>query len=1162
MAGSADDERDVDVAFGVLGPLRVTRGGAVVPLGGRQQRAVLARLLLSDGGGLSVEQLADALWGEHVPPGASATIQTYVFRLRQAVEPDRERGAPGQVVITDNGRYRLDVPPDGLDATAFERQLAAGQRHLAAGAPADAVTEFDQALTLWRGEVLADLADYEFVQPVAARLSDERMAALEGKFSAELALGRHAEVIGELDELVARFPLNEQLQRLRMIALYRCGRPSDALAAYDRLRRRLADELGADPSPPIQQLHQQLLTHDPALAWQPTDVDRPVATLAGPPSDEAVPDVLRFGPQRVRKPAHPGKRPWWRTRWLILAVVLVVAGAAAGITAIVVSQTPKHTLAAIPPNSVAIIDPNGAMHDAIPVGQSPTALAYGFGSLWVANSGGNTVSRINPKSREEIARITVGHNPGAIAIGANKVWVVNTVDGTVSGIDPITEQAVATPEVGSLPGAIAAGRNGVWVANSGDDTVQRINLSTNNADPPIPVGAKPDGLALAGGSLWVSNGRDGTVLELDSTTGHALGSPIPAGAGAMGLQLSHDALWVADNSGEAVTRIDLRSRRPTATIPVGDGPEGVLDAEGRLWVNTVNDGRVSKFDPASGAPARSFSTGSVIKGMAVVGSTIWVSAQSFASPSHRGGTLTLEATNLPADTLQSLDPPTVYFNPLEVAITPVYDGLLDYRAAGGADSLEVVPDLSMNVPTPADGGRTYTFFVRPGIRYSDGGTVVASDFRRGIERALIVGDPDGRPDFFYGIVGGKNCHDHPALCDLRPGVDADDASGRLTIHLQVADPEFLYKLAFRLVVATPPGVPLTKVWTRPMPGTGPYQVDRFVPNRQLTLVRNPHFRQWSFAAQPAGYPDQLQWLTAPTDQQAAADVLAGRADVYSPPFRLAELVRNLSINYSAQLRTQRTFNLDYITLNTNVPPFDKQSARQAVSYAVDRQQLVKIYGGSSNAAPTCQVLMPGFPGYQWYCPYADASYAPNLDRARALIAASGTSGMKVAIWSANLGLSSNVAQYLKGVLTSLGYRAEVHLFGRPNDPSDADRVFAFLGNPANRLQITLGGGWNADYPDPATFIDDLFGCDAGHGSNRGAYCNPQIDADISLARQTEQGDLVSARAQWRQIERTLVDAVPIVPIINRFDRYLVSTHLGNFLDGPLGLPVLDQMWVR
>ena len=131
------------------------------------------------------------------------------------------------------------------------------------------MTEFDRALALWRGEVLADLADYEFVTPVATRLADRRKAAVEAKLDAELALGRHASVLSQVNELVARDPLNERLHGLRILALYRCGRPSDALAAYNQLRHQLADELGVDPSPPLQQLHQQVLAHDPALAWNP-----------------------------------------------------------------------------------------------------------------------------------------------------------------------------------------------------------------------------------------------------------------------------------------------------------------------------------------------------------------------------------------------------------------------------------------------------------------------------------------------------------------------------------------------------------------------------------------------------------------------------------------------------------------------------------------------------------------------------------------------------------------------------------------------------------------------------------------------------------------------------------------------------------------------------
>ena len=237
MAGGAD--ADHEYAFGVLGPLRVTRAGIPLSLGGRQQRAVLARLLLADDAGLTVDQLADALWAAAVPAGAAGTIQTYVFHLRRTLEPNRDRGRPGHVVITDQGRYRLAIGSDALDSAAFERRVDSGERLLADGALAEAVSERDQALALWRGDVLADLADYDFVAPVATRLADRRKAAVEAKIDAELALGRHTSVLGQLNELVAKDPLNERLHGQRIVALYRCGRPSEALAAYDQLRHQL-----------------------------------------------------------------------------------------------------------------------------------------------------------------------------------------------------------------------------------------------------------------------------------------------------------------------------------------------------------------------------------------------------------------------------------------------------------------------------------------------------------------------------------------------------------------------------------------------------------------------------------------------------------------------------------------------------------------------------------------------------------------------------------------------------------------------------------------------------------------------------------------------------------------------------------------------------------
>jgi len=266
------------------------------------------------------------------------TIQTYVFHLRKLLEPERGRGTPGEVLVTENGRYRLAIPPDAVDVVLFKRAADAGQQLLAAGNAASAATELRRGLGLWRGEVLADLGDFEFVAPFAARLNEQRLAAIEAAIDCELLAGHHAAVIGELDELIAQHPLREQLYERRMLALYRAGRQSEALNTFDQLRGQLRDELGVDPGEPLQRLQQQVLTHDPTLDMPlAPDSDRPAAPVAA-----------------AVTPVPPDRRRLTRRR-LIVSSAVVVAGAVAGTTAVVVSQTPGSSLRALPPNSVGVI---------------------------------------------------------------------------------------------------------------------------------------------------------------------------------------------------------------------------------------------------------------------------------------------------------------------------------------------------------------------------------------------------------------------------------------------------------------------------------------------------------------------------------------------------------------------------------------------------------------------------------------------------------------------------------------------------------------------------------------------------------------------------------------------------------------------------------------
>src|SRR5262249_28859952 len=241
--------------FHVLGPLEVVRSGVVVPLGGRRYGAVLALLLLEANRVVSFDRLAEDVWGGHPTPGSVTTLQAYVFRLRRALEPNRLPGAAGEILVTKDRGYLLRVKAEHLDAAIFEEGAAAGHAAWEAGRYTEAGQTLREALGLWRGPVLADLADYAFARPEAARLEELRVAAVEDRVDADLALGRHQALTGELERLAGEYPLRERLHGQLMLALYRCGRQAEALAAYRRVRDLLAGELGIDSGEPLQCLH-------------------------------------------------------------------------------------------------------------------------------------------------------------------------------------------------------------------------------------------------------------------------------------------------------------------------------------------------------------------------------------------------------------------------------------------------------------------------------------------------------------------------------------------------------------------------------------------------------------------------------------------------------------------------------------------------------------------------------------------------------------------------------------------------------------------------------------------------------------------------------------------------------------------------------------------
>ena len=249
--------------FRILGPIEAEDNELKLDLGGLRERALLARLLLSANRVVSADRLADDLWSGSPPPHSMATLRVYISRLRRAL------GARAGVLVTQAPGYRLNVTGDELDAVRFESLVRSAEADLTAGQAQAAAGMLRAALGLWRGPALSDVADLAFAQADAGRLEEARLAALESRVDADLACGWHASLVAELDGLSSAHPLRERLTGQRILALYRCGRQAEALTAYATLRDRLAEELGIDPTPDLQRLHERILRQDPRLDWRP-----------------------------------------------------------------------------------------------------------------------------------------------------------------------------------------------------------------------------------------------------------------------------------------------------------------------------------------------------------------------------------------------------------------------------------------------------------------------------------------------------------------------------------------------------------------------------------------------------------------------------------------------------------------------------------------------------------------------------------------------------------------------------------------------------------------------------------------------------------------------------------------------------------------------------
>ena len=524
---------------------------------------------------------------------------------------------------------------------------------------------------------------------------------------------------------------------------------------------------------------------------------------------------------------------------------------------------------------------------------------------------------------------------------------------------------------------------------------------------------------------------------------------------------------------------------------------------------------------------------------------------------HRGGTMKLLAKAAGG----TLDPQVNYTLQYWNLFQATYDGLLAFTKAGGDAAFQVVPDLAESLPTPTNGGKTWVFKIRKGVKFSNGKAVTPADVVASFQRIFKVKSPTSG-GFYAGIVGAAACLKKPATCTLKGGISANNAARTVTINLIGSDPEFKYKLAVPHAAIVPADSPPNDAGTKPIPGTGAYYFASYDPNKQLVMKRNPYFKQWSKDAQPDGYPDQITQSFGLTVEAQITAIENGQYDwtLEAPP---ADRLGEIGTKYASQVHVETLTAFWYAPMNTNLLPFDNLKARQAVNYAIDRNATVKIFGGPKLGTPSCQVLPPGFPGHQDYCPYTKNPgttwSAPDLAKAKQLVKESGTSGQKVAVVSSDDEVNKAMAVYLQSVLNQIGYKASVR-------PISGNIFFTYAQNTKNKVQINVQQ-WYQDYPAASDFLYILFGCESFHpGSdssiNIAGFCDKKINAQMHKALTLGTTNEKAANALWTKIDRQVTDASPMATLFTPRHIDFLSKRVGNFTFSKEFYWLVDQSWVQ
>jgi peptide/nickel transport system substrate-binding protein len=490
----------------------------------------------------------------------------------------------------------------------------------------------------------------------------------------------------------------------------------------------------------------------------------------------------------------------------------------------------------------------------------------------------------------------------------------------------------------------------------------------------------------------------------------------------------------------------------------------------------------------------------------------------------------------------SLDPALAFSAEAWTALQNTYIPLLTYAHADGAAGTRLIPGLARALPRVSDGGRTYRLRLREGLRYSDGAPVRASDFARSIERLFLLNSP-GSP-FYTDIVGAERFA-ASKRGGIR-GIEANDRSGAITIHLTRPRGTFANELAMLFAAPLPAGTAAEDLTARPPPATGPYAITESRPGRGWEYERNPQWADANAAAMPrlpGGHVGRIEVTVLSNPSTEVNDVEQGRFEWMKnppPPERLAEVRRKYA---GTQFREEPTISTFYFWMNTQKPPFDDVRVRRAVNYALDPAALQRIYAGTMRA--TQQILPPGMPGYRRY-----ELYPHDPARARALIAAADPADRDVTVWTNGGASNDEAGEYFADLLTGLGFQVKLKVIGIAN-------YFTVIGN---RLTPDLDAGWAnwlEDYPHPNDYFQPQLSGEsiAPNGNTNWAQMNvPALNARITRLGSEQLGR--RQEGEYAELDKTFMRRAPWAPFGNLTLTTFVSSAID--LDKVIFSPIFGQ----